>query len=77
MPSDERLLVQLLSLCEQRLDSRHRRKLEAVSLLLQRRERREIEERAQVSLRTVQRWADSVPIRARDGQPARYTATRA
>jgi len=60
MPSAERLLVQLLSLCEQRLDPRHRRKLEAVTLLLQRRERREIEDRARVSLRTVQRWADSV-----------------
>ncbi len=60
MPSDERLLVQLLSLCEQQLDARHKRKLEAVTLLLQRRERREIEDRAQASLRTVQRWADSV-----------------
>jgi transposase len=57
---DEGLLVQLNSLCEQRLDARYRRKLEAVTLLWQRHEKCLIEERAQASLRTVQRWADSV-----------------
>ncbi len=57
---DEGLLVQLNSLCEQRLDARYRRKLEAVTLLWQRHEKGLIEERAQASLRTVQRWADSV-----------------
>jgi transposase/DNA-binding CsgD family transcriptional regulator len=58
--SDERLLLQLRSLCDQRLDPRYRRKLEAITLFLQRRERHEIEDRAEASLRTVQRWTDSV-----------------
>jgi len=58
--SDEDLLVELQDLCAQSIEAIYRRKLEAIALLLQRREPRQIEHRAQASLRTVQRWANRV-----------------
>jgi transposase len=55
---DHDLLLRLNSFCGRRsLDARHRRRLKAVQLLLQRPDRFHIEQRAHSSLRTVQRWA--------------------
>jgi transposase len=55
--SDAPLLLELRRLCSQPLDATYKRKLEAVVLLLQRSDDREIEDCTQASLRTVQRWA--------------------
>jgi transposase/DNA-binding CsgD family transcriptional regulator len=57
MRSDERLLIELQKLSGQPLEAKYRRKLEAVMLLLRHCDKRQIEERANGSLRTVQRWA--------------------
>ena len=56
--SDKDLLVEPQNLCAQPLEAIYRRKLEAIALLLQRREPNQIEHRAKASLRTVQRWAN-------------------
>jgi len=57
MSSDEDLLIELQNLCGQSLEASYRRKLEAIALLLQRHQQRDIEHCAGASLRTVQRWA--------------------
>jgi len=58
--SDEDLLIELQDLCAQPLDASYRRKLEAIALLLQRREQHQIEQCAKASVRTVQRWTNRV-----------------
>ncbi|MBV8362525.1 MAG: hypothetical protein JO189_32030 [Deltaproteobacteria bacterium] len=55
--ADERLLLDLLRVRKQPLEATHGRKIEAVILLLQRCDHRQIEQCAHASLRTVQRWA--------------------
>jgi transposase/DNA-binding CsgD family transcriptional regulator len=55
--SDEHLAFELQGLCAQPLDAAFRRKLEAVVLLLQGNDTRQIEHQAKASLRSVQRWA--------------------
>jgi transposase/DNA-binding CsgD family transcriptional regulator len=58
LSSDERLACEFESLCARPLEAPFRRKIEAVVLLLQRNDARQIEHRANASLRTVQRWAE-------------------
>jgi transposase/DNA-binding NarL/FixJ family response regulator len=55
--ANERLLLELLKVRKLPLEATHGRKIEAVVLLLQRHDQRQIEQCAHASLRTVQRWA--------------------
>jgi transposase/DNA-binding CsgD family transcriptional regulator len=55
--SDTNLLGEIRNLSAQLLEPRYRTKLAAIGLLLEGREHQLIEQRAKVSLRTVQRWA--------------------
>jgi transposase/DNA-binding CsgD family transcriptional regulator len=81
LSSDERLALELAGLCTQPLETAFRRKIEAVVLLLQRNNPRQIEHRANASLRTVQRWAKrarrfgtaALCCRARNSQTSKLT----
>lgn len=81
LSSDEHLAFELRGLCAQPLDAAFRRKLEAVVLLLQHTDVRQIEHQAKASLRTVQRWAKrarnfgsgALGVRARNYQTSKLT----
>ena len=55
LSSDEGLLLELRELCAQPFEATYKKKLEAVALLLQRGDKRQIKHRAKASLRIVQR----------------------
>ena len=77
-------MLDLLRLRKQTLEASYKRKLDAVVLLLQRRDRSKIEQCGQASLRTVQRWAerarrcgaDSLRTRARNCESSTLTAAQ-
>lgn len=55
LSSDEGLLLELRELCAQPFEATYKKKLEAVALLLQRGDKRQIKHRAKAFPRTVQR----------------------
>jgi transposase/DNA-binding CsgD family transcriptional regulator len=81
LSSDKHLAFELQGLCAQAPDAAFRRKIEAVVLLLQHTDVRQIEHQAKASLRTVQRWAKrarnfgsgALGVRARNYQTSKLT----